>query len=226
MASALDRTLYENLGIPCENCNHNDEITGIRRVKRVLAAPEYLRVHDDFLHHQLDRDGELKTDKKGNVLPPIKNHTPSKIPEELDITHLKAFQGPNPLPVRYRLWHVEYHSGHKFSGGHYAAAVTGMPEQEGVQNQRPWLCNDMVVSRITPAHRMRNNPLRMGGHDFEPSLLWYVRVEADRVEREKPGKNEVSRKRVVEVNENEVDDDKSVADRLKENPRKRVRRVL
>jgi hypothetical protein len=209
--------MRDPLDIVCAQCGYHNKQDGIERHMRNLAMPEYLRVHVDFLEYRRHKNGEIKLDKhKDPIL--YKNRTALQIPEELDLTHLMTLTGPDPFPVRYRLQHVVYHQGTSLTGGHYAAAVTGVPEQEGAENTHPYFCNDGRVDEIREPDILTSNPLRK---DYDPSLLWYVRVE-----REKSGEKAVRGKREIEVDVNEVDDQKSVADRLMANPRKRVKRVL
>jgi ubiquitin C-terminal hydrolase len=139
----------------------------------------------------------------------VKNTRKIEIEETLDLTQYMAFQD-NPTPVRYRLVDVVYHRGTELTSGHYVAGVT---RPLGARPQ--YECNDTDVQNwVRPVGT--KNKLTIKPRGTEPYILWYVRDMSG----EKRGKRKDRDEEVVQ------DDGLTVADRLKANPRKRVKRVL
>ncbi|KAF2826421.1 cysteine proteinase [Ophiobolus disseminans] len=192
VASAINRSMTEIIDTPCPQCSNptipankktgakeiEDPRAFVRRI-RVVAAPEYLRIHVNV--EAYNASGQ-----------PYKNRKTLAIPEILDITqHMTYSDDPNPLPVCYKLRHVLYHQGDLLRNGHYAAAVTEMPPPRGRwAHSNKFFCNDSVISDFTnelmPTKRnvsniLTANPVNLSAglnveNDYDPSIIWYERM--------------------------------------------------
>lgn len=173
--------MTEDIERICENCsivdeNGDTETHNHLQKFRIIAAPEYLRI----------RINQMAFDEEGVT---YKNRNPLEIPDQLDITQYMTYSADaNPVPVRYRLRNVVYHSGPLLEGGHYTAGVTRIRRDPSGANE--FWCNDRIVSDFTRQavhldHGTNNmltaNPVDLSNEEsseseFDPSYLVYVRL--------------------------------------------------
>jgi hypothetical protein len=180
----MDRAKTETLGdVPCHNCK---EIRRVQQHFRTVTAPEYLWVVSNV----------SATDSKGGA---YKNRNPIRIQKEIDIiSHMTYGEEPNAAPVRYGLHHVVYHAGSSLTFGHYAAAVTGIPQPGGNRRNIPgneFFCDDSTIDEFTNAlmpnaadvnNVLTANPVniskpgdkkkKLERTPFDPYILIYVRL--------------------------------------------------
>jgi hypothetical protein len=180
----MDREKTKTLGdVPCHNCK---EIRRVQQHFRTVTAPEYLWIVNNV----------SAVDEEEN---PYKNRNPIRIQEEINITqHMTYGEELNVAQVRYGLHHIVYHAGDSLNVGHYASAITGMPQPGGNRRNIPgneFFCDDSTIDEFTNAlmpntadveNVLTANPVDISKPNdikdeiirtsFDPYILIYVRL--------------------------------------------------
>jgi hypothetical protein len=182
--TAMDREKTKTLGdVPCHNCK---EIRRVQQHFRTVTAPEYLWVVNNV----------SAVDEEEN---PYKNRNPIRIQEEINITqHMTYGEELNVAQVCYGLHHIVYHAGDSLNVGHYASAITGMPQPGGNRRNilgNEFFCDDSTIDEFTNAlmpntadvdNVLTANPVDISKPNdtkdeiirtpFDPYILIYVRL--------------------------------------------------